>query len=116
MAPLNVDSDGRMSADDAESLFAMLIAEAGTAVVDVDREMLPKQRDKKQGVGRRHETMFACIIKYDKWSTMDPTRGGTQNEIITPWCDRLIYAGEKSVRVECTGGNWQGLEGAKSIV
>lgn len=42
MAPRN-DSLYRNAADVAESLFAMLIAGAEIAVVDVDREMLPKR-------------------------------------------------------------------------
>lgn len=44
VALLNDDSVYQIAADVAESLFAMLIAVAGTAVVDVDLEMLPKRR------------------------------------------------------------------------
>jgi hypothetical protein len=36
-------------ADVAESLFAMLIAEAKTVVVDADREMLPKCSSSERG-------------------------------------------------------------------
>lgn len=64
MAPRN-DSLYRNAADVAESLFAMLIAGAEIAVVDVDREMLPKQ-SREPG---RHETvkLFAYFLHNKIW-------------------------------------------------
>jgi hypothetical protein len=60
-APPTDDSEYQIDAADvAESLFAMLIAVAKIAVVDVDLEMLPKRAEID------NDKVFSSIAKYDK--------------------------------------------------
>lgn len=53
-------------ADVAESLFAMLIAEAKTVVVGADREKLPKCSRGRERKKTWNDEVFRRIIKYDK--------------------------------------------------